>query len=189
MHRANRRSRRRGSGSATRAIGPTAPCASAGTRPISRALYLKLFAPLRPTRGVGLSPLQVGPVRSQWGEDIGDGASLRACDRVVRNVAWDDVSVAGPELALLASDSHRDDAGDHEPQLLVLMVVLRENRARIEVDHGHRHAFAFHGARSDAVPNPVRAKPAERLEGAHSTTRSMMVAVPMPPPQHMVSRP
>jgi hypothetical protein len=35
----------------------------------------------------------------------------------------------------------------------------------------------------------VRAQVLDRLEGAHSTTLSMIVAVPSPPPQHIVSRP
>src|SRR5438034_731257 len=127
--------------------------------------------------------------RSSPTSTTGRRLALRAGGRAVLDVAWDDVSVAGVELEHLIADAHGHRSADHEPQLLVLMLVLRRYRVGREVDDGHRHARAFDSASPDAVRENDRLQLRQLLEGAHSMTRSMIVAVPMPPPQHIVSSP
>jgi len=122
-------------------------------------------------------------------EHVGHRGAVRARGRAVLDVARDDVRVAGVEFEQLLADAHGHRSADHEPQLLVLVLVLRRYRVGREVDDGHRHALALDGPGPDAVSENDRLKLRELLEGAHSMTRSMIVAVPIPPPQHIVSSP
>jgi hypothetical protein len=100
----------------------------------------------------------------------------------------------GTELALLVPDPHRHAAGDDEPELLVFVMVLGHRDIGLQVDDCHRHALAFNSTGRDALAERVRPDFSQRLESLclgflHSITRSMIVAVPIPPPQHIVSSP
>ena len=107
----------------------------------------------------------------------------------MRHVARDGIGVPCVELPLLRADSHGEAAADDEAELLVLVLVLGDAGVRFEVDDGQRHPLARDRARMDAFAKNVRPDFVQLEEGAHSTTRSMIVAVPRPPPQHIVSRP
>src|SRR5216683_102511 len=151
---------RQGLVSRARAVGRSDCCASVSTRRTCRGRSLKLYGQ-RPGAGAGL----------------------------VWNMARDHVAVAGVQNALVGTDPEFDRPLDHKTKLFVLMVVIGRLGVRLEVDQRHRYAFTVHCARGEPFSEVDRLKVAERRERFHSTTRSMIVAVPSPPPQHMVSRP
>ena len=57
---------------------------------------------------------------------------------------------------------------EHHAELLVLVAVLGNGHARIELDERERDALAVHGTAEDAVPDPLRLNPAEVGERAHA---------------------
>src|SRR5260370_27815669 len=104
-------------------------------------------------------------------------------------MARDHVAVAGVQTALVGTDPEFDRPFDHKTKLFVLMVVSGRLGVGLEVDQRHRYAFTVHCAGGEPFSEEDRLQVAERRERFHSTTRSMIVAVPSPPPQHIVSRP
>lgn len=104
----------------------------------------------------------------------------------------DHIGIPGVKFPDLVADREDKAALDDESGLLVVMVVLRNPRIGDDVDECHLHVFSRDGAGDGAIPDLVRLHRGERVEDRHrfqSTFRSMIVAVPMPPPQHIVSRP
>src|SRR4029077_6848953 len=157
-------------------------CGSATTRLFCRE-------GLRPVTRRRLGALEVGPIRAHRSEDVQHGCALGARDRLVRNMARDHIAVAGVQNALVVPDPEFDRALDHKTQLFVLVVVIGRLGVGLEVDERHSDAFPVHRARGEPLGEEDPLHVAKRPERLHSTTRSMIVAVPSPPPQHMVSRP
>src|SRR6266852_394548 len=151
---------RRGSASRARVAGRSGYCGSASTRLTCRGRSLNLYGQ-RPGAGAGL----------------------------VRNMARDHIAVAGVQNTLVGPDPEFDRTLDHKTKLFILMVVIGRLGVGLEVDERHRDAFTVHRPRGEPFGEEDRLQVAERPERLHSTTRSMIVAVPSPPPQHMVSRP
>jgi len=74
----------------------------------------------------------------------------------VRHVRRDAPRAAGSQLALLVGDAEPHRAAQHDPELLVRVLMLRHVRARVELDDGKRELRAVDAARRDAVPDGDR---------------------------------
>src|SRR5216684_1682613 len=104
-------------------------------------------------------------------------------------MARDDVAITGMQNALVVTDSEFDRSLDHKAKLFILMVVVGRLGVGLEVDERHGDAFPVHRPGGEPFGYQAGSLVAEPLYCFHSTSRSMIVAVPRPPPQHIVSRP
>ena len=66
------------------------------------------------------------------------------------DAARDHVAVHRPELVRLAADHERLHALEHDAELLVLVAVQRDGRARLELDHVEHRPLAEERAAGDA---------------------------------------
>ena len=62
----------------------------------------------------------------------------------------------GPRLLRLVAERERDRALEHEAQLLIRMLVLRHDRAGVELDDGQGQLLAADDAPVDAVEDPLQ---------------------------------
>jgi hypothetical protein len=94
-------------------------------------------------------------------EDVDHHRTFRACGRRVRRVRRDAPGPAGSELAVFVADSEINPSLEDDPELLVLVAVLGDDGAGIELDHAHRDPRTVNGARRDALPDLLRSDRAE----------------------------
>src|SRR5919204_509922 len=142
----------------------------------------------------GIDPRERLPIGPRRAEDVDRHAAVGTGAGLVGHVGRDAIGVARPQLARLAADREAQLALEDESQLLVGMRVLGHVDVGLEVDEAELHVATGDGMGMRALPDPVRPKLGEAAaEGAHgaaySIRRSMIVAVPIPPPQHIVSSP
>ena len=67
------------------------------------------------------------------------------------SVGWDAPDPAGVEAPLLVADAEHDRSFDDHAELLVVVAVLREFRARIDFDHRERQSLTVDGASEISV--------------------------------------
>jgi hypothetical protein len=75
--------------------------------------------------------------------------------------------LAGVELALLVSDSKPEGAAQHDPELLVVMAVLRKLCTGLDLDDGQRDPLAIHRTRDQPIPDRPWLDRCEIVECAH----------------------
>ena len=84
----------------------------------------------------------------------------------------------GRELALLVADPETHRAAQHEAELLVVVAVLPDDGAGVELDDRDRQPLAVHRAGEDPVPHLLRRQRGGIVEGAHASTSGRKVASP-----------
>ena len=95
---------------------------------------------------------------------------------LVRCVRWDPPRSARAEISSLVADPERHRPADDQPELLVLVAVLRDDAVGIELDHGERAEVSFDGTRDDAIPDSNRSNAGEVVESAHVRNCSLTLA-------------
>ena len=90
----------------------------------------------------------------------------------MRNVAGNRPRVARSELAGLVRDAKHERAAETHPELLVLVLMLRDVTVGIELDHAERDPLAVDDAAVHAVPDLLEVERGETGERAHGSTLS-----------------
>ena len=72
----------------------------------------------------------------------------------------------GPSSRGLVADPELAGPGDQDPELLVLVAVLRDDAAGIELDEPEGEPLAVHDAARDSIPDLLRLNLARLFEGA-----------------------
>jgi hypothetical protein len=88
---------------------------------------------------------------------------------LVRRVRRNRPGVPRPQLPRLVSDPELAGPGDQDPELLVLVAVLWDDAAGIELDEPEGKPLAMHDATRDPIPDLLRLDLAgffERAQGA-----------------------
>jgi len=106
------------------------------------------------------------PIAAYRCEHVDHDRALRACLDGVRSVGWDPPHSAGTKVPRLVADPKRDRPGQDDAQLFVLVPVLRDDAARIELDDAHRYLLAVDHAAGDAVPDLLGCDCGDVVEGA-----------------------
>jgi hypothetical protein len=88
---------------------------------------------------------------------------------LMRDVARNAPCLSGPELARLVADAKHKRSAQTDSELFVLMLVLRNDTVRIELDHAEREPVAMHDASVDPLPDPPQV---QRLDAAKCTHRA-----------------
>ena len=87
---------------------------------------------------------------------------------LVRRVRRDRPCVPRAKLPGLVADPKRAGSGDQDPELLVLVAVLRDDAPRFELDQAEREPLAVDDAARDSLPDPLGLELARFFEGAQS---------------------
>jgi hypothetical protein len=84
----------------------------------------------------------------------------------VRCICGDAPGLARPELPLLLGDAKDERAGEDDSELFVLVPMLGDDGARIELDDRQRDPLAVDDAAEDSVPDLLRRNCSDVVEGA-----------------------
>jgi len=84
------------------------------------------------------------------------------------------------QLALLRPDAHGDGPADDEPELFVVVLVLRHRGVRLKVHDGKRHPLAGYRSRVDSLTKDVRPDPMKLEKGAHRRARAGRTFIRLP---------
>ena len=106
-----------------------------------------------PARSAALEERQVAKVFTRRREDVDHDRTLRAGDRLVGRARRDAPRPAGAELATLVADAEVDCAAEDDPELLVVVAVLGDDRARFELYDAQGDSLAVNRACRDALPD------------------------------------
>ena len=86
---------------------------------------------------------------------------------LVRDVAGNRPRVARTELAALVTDAKHERTTETQPELLVLVLVLRNMAVGVELDHAEGDPLAVDDAAVHAVPDALKVERGETGERAH----------------------
>src|SRR6185503_6907746 len=81
---------------------------------------------------------------------------------------------SGPELARLVADSELAGAGDEHAELLVLVLVFRDDAQRLELDQTQGEPLAVNHPARDSLPDPLGLELAGVLERAQGRDRTAL---------------
>ena len=127
---------------------------------------------LRPARLALLDTVGLAPVVTRRHEYVDDDRTFRPDLDLVRDVAGNRPRVARTELAGLVPDAKHERAAETHPELLVLVLVLRNVTVVIELDYAECDPLAVDDAAVHAVPDPLDVERGEAGERAHDSTLS-----------------
>jgi hypothetical protein len=108
--------------------------------------------------------VEVAPRRR---EDVDDDRTLGSGNGLVRSARRNAPRCAGAQLAALLSDPELQRAAQENPELLVLVAVLTNDRAGVEFDDRQGDPLPVNGAGDDPVPDLLgrdRGELAERAQ-------------------------
>src|SRR4051794_32445171 len=157
------------SGASTRPAPPSRSCSGRGTT--FRSLLPNLNGRSGPAR-LAAARLEAAPVVARRAERLDDDGSVGPGDHLVGDVAEDPPAPARPQLLPLAADDEDGAALEEDPDLLVLVAVLGDDGAGLELDERQRDPVADDGAAVDALPDTALVGCREIPERGHAPEAS-----------------
>src|SRR6476469_8252681 len=126
------------------------------------------WPPLRPARLALLDAFGLTPVVTGRDENVEDDGAFRSDVHLVRNVGRDRPGASRPEVESLVSHAKREGAAQADPDLLVLVLVLRYVAPRIELDHAERDPLTVQDTDVDAFPDLLELERGEIAQRTHA---------------------
>jgi hypothetical protein len=123
---------------------------------------------LRPARLALLDAFGLTPLVTGRDEHVEDDGALRPDVHLVRNVGRDRPGASRPELASLVAHAEHEGAAQADPELLVLVLVLRYVAPRIELDHAERDPVTVKDTYVYALPDLLELERGEIDQRTHA---------------------
>src|SRR3954454_19499132 len=124
--------------------------------------------PLRPARLALLDVFGRTPVVTGRNENVEDDGALRPDVHLVRNVGRNRPGASRAELAGLVAHAKHERAAQADPELLVLMLVLRHVAPWIELDDAERDPLTVQDTCVHAVPDLLELDRREIAQRTHA---------------------
>src|SRR6266568_1394601 len=140
---------------------------SSRVRMLARPAPLPMRRRLRPTSWPRLQLRVCAPVCSRRREDVDDDGARFATDDGVRAAGGDAPDSAPPQRSHLVSDSKDNRPLDHDPELLVVVLVLGQSGPGLHLNNCQRQPLAVNGASEIASREQLRRDRMQILERAH----------------------
>src|SRR6185437_12928730 len=123
---------------------------------------------LRPARLALLDAFSLPPVVTGRDENVEDDGAFRPGVHLVRNVGRDRPGASRPEIASLVAHAEDEGAAQADPELLVLVPVLRHMASGIELDHAERDPRPVQDTYVHAFPDLLELERGEIAQRTHA---------------------